>query len=290
MSKRISSDFKEKLKYFLIIFLVVLGKVFFETLGRGSVDPLVVLLEVLLSLAFSYFIFTAVDLKDFSLTSLQNIFAIIMIIFTLGVMISYRFISFGMFFAVLLSSVMVLLAQRFYLVPIAVSVAFFISLLDGKSYLQSNAMSCIPAAISVSCVFLSAQIKESALWKKLVFTASQVAMIASVIRVYYKYRFAMTVHSFFAQKWDTIASFVSVIILLILVVYTIKKKRCIGEAFGYFSAAAFAVPSMFMDTNFPMVSGMSLLMIITLFGKEGMPAHEIFTKAVDYFKIKLKKN
>lgn len=290
MLKNGSKDFKEKIKFLLLLVLVVLSKVFFESIENGITEPKNIILAAAAGFAFSVYIIKVLTKEAFNLFTVQSLFAIITLVLTLGVVISHRLISAYSLCSVLLASVMLLLAQHFYLLPVAAVLSVGIMLLENRPEIQSITMSCVPSVIGISCVCLSEELKKSAVWKKIVFAVSNLIMIASAVKVFYIFRFTVTVHSFVIQIWDSFASFAAIIILAVLAVWAIKTKKSIGEIFGYIVVAAFGIVPTFMEMKYVFVSAMAMFMMLTACAKDGMTADVLFDTAADFLKSKAKKN
>ncbi len=280
MLKNGMKDFKENIKFLPILAVVMLSKIFFEAIESGMTEPRNIVVEIAAGLVFSFYMITALTRKSFGSFTVQSIFAILTVALLLGVVISYRLISFEVLFTVCFASFVIIASQHFYLLPVAAALSLLISFADTMPYIQSAVIICAPAAVAVSCVCLSDELKESAVWKKLVFAAEGLVLFAAAARVLYIFKFTITVHSFVTQIWSSIALLVAAIILLVFAVYAIKSKKSIGEVFGYFVAAAFGVVPAFMDMKYAFLSASVMLMMITLFVREGKTAESLFSSLI----------
>ena len=289
MLKNISWDTKDKLKVMLILFLVTLSKMFFESIENGFTSAFQIVLAIVTSLAFAVFIAISVDEKGFGLASAQGFSAAATVAVALGIVMSYRLISRESMYALLFASVMVLLAQRFYLLPVAAALGFVVSLFPNRLDIYSVAMSGIPAAIGVSCICLSEKIKESPIWEKIVFAVIQLFMIVTASRVFEMHRGIMTFHNVKTQMWDSAVSLVCIIVFIMLAVYFAVKKRNVGEIFGCVAIAAFGIVPITMEMKYVFASAMAMLMALTVVLKEGSAAEMFFDAAVKSVGKKIKK-
>lgn len=289
MLKDISWDTKEKIKISLILFFALLSKSFFESIENGYVEPVDIILQIAACLAFTAFLITTLTDRGLNLKSAQGVLAVIMVIITLGIVISYRLISEEMLYSVLFSSVMIMLAQKLYLLPVAALLGFAVSLAESMPEIHSIAISGIPAAVGVSLVYLSDKIKNSALWKKIVFVGIELFMVYTVVSVLETKTGMMTFHNVKTQMWDSVASLAAIIILVALAIFSIVNKRTAGEALGYIAAAVFGVLPITMEMEYAFVSAMSMFMMLVAVAKDGMTADMFFEKTVESVRAKIKK-
>lgn len=289
MLKNISKETKENLKIVPVVFLVMLAKIFFETIENGLTSPAEICLSVAAALAFTAYTFSVITEKGFQRISAQSIFVVATLVITLGFVVSYRLISMHVLMAVLFASLMIIFSQRFCTLPVAALLSVLFAVTENRAEINSLAMNCVPAAIGVSLVYLSDKIKGSKAWQKIVLAVAELIMIASAVRVLYVFRFTITFHSFVTQMWDSIASFVAIAVLVILAVISAAKRKTAGEVFGYLSVAVFGVFPTFMDMKFPLVSAMTMFMMLTACAKEGMTADSVYDNAVKSISSKFKK-
>lgn len=280
MLKNISWDTKEKTKVSLILFFAVFSKIFFETLKVGMNQAEDIFIAAAAAIIFVVYFMTAVTDKAFRLCSAQGISVALMVIAVLSIIISFRLISREMLYSVIFSSVMILMAQHFYLLPVAALFGIVILFLENMPGIQSVLMSGVPAAIGVSCVCLSKQVKDSAIWKKIYFAVVELVMILTAAKAFSSRSNIMVFHNLKTQIWDSAASFAAIILFAALAVFAVKKGRTAGEFFGYIVVAAFGVMPMFMEMKYVLVSAMAMFMTVVVVSKEGNLADIVFDDIV----------
>lgn len=288
MLKNISWDTKDKIKVSLLLFLLVEGKIFFESLGSGLITLPLVLLAFAAGVAFTAFLLQNITEKGMKFFSAQGVIIALTVILALGVVISYRFVSRETILILLSASIMVICAQKLYLMPIAIALGAVTVFNVLGSIHDFVGLSCVPAAIGVSCVCLSAEIKQSAIWKKILFAVFELALIALAVKAFYNRRFTISVDSLFFQAWDTIASFFAVIILVVLIVYSIINNKNIIEIFGYIAVAAFGMVSMATEVIYVLPSAMAMFMMLAAVTKEGFTADVAADEAIKLISSKIK--
>ncbi len=276
MLKSSSENLKKNLKFIPVVFLLIMGKTFFETVENGLVSAAEIVLVVVMSLVFSLFLLNCLNEKSFSLTSPQSYFIIATLIVSLGFVISYQLISREILWATIIALILNLICRNIHLLPVAAVISVVVSLYETFPIVSISAMTAVPAAVGVACVYNSDKLKNSEVWKKIIFAGSVAVMIASAIKIFNVNRFNITFHSFKAQIWDSIPSFIVIAIILALFVYSIKAKKGIAQTFGYLAVAAFCIVPTFMDMKFPIVSAMTAFMMLVACSGEGTAADELF--------------
>lgn len=292
MLKNIAWDTKEKKIAAVVFTAVVCGQLFFETMRVGFNEIWHILIIAAAGVAFSIFFITSIEGKWNRLFSAQGIIAAITIIAALGLAESHEVSNATIegVYAMLISSVMLLVAQKIYLLPVAAAIGIVMAISDKHPDIQSVTMFSIPAAIALSCVSCSDKFKELAIWEKIIFALSHVVMLASFGHVIIYLRLhTITLNSFITQVWDSIVSAVAVVILLFLTVATVIKRRSIVQAFGYLLLAILSVIPMFMEMKYALISAMPMFMVLLFASKEGSVADEVFNGIIGLLNPKSKK-
>lgn len=283
--KNISGNTKNRIITTVILFLAVAVKIFFDSASNGLLTAELIATAAVTSVAFAAFIAVSFSEKGFNSLSGQSVLGAMAVLLAMGIVISYRLASRETLVFVLMASVAVICAQHFNLLAVAALIGVYAAF-ENYDY---AAVSFIPAALGASLICLSAEVKNSAVWKKIVFAALNIVMICAEGYALHMRRYTITFHSLKTQIWDSFGVFAAVIILLALAVYAIIKKRPIGEIFGYVVAAGFGFIPAMMDMTFALSSAAGMFMMLTAAAKNGTAAELASDGAVNAIKSKLKK-
>lgn len=286
MIKNVAWDTKDKKISAVIFTFIFLGLLFFETMRANYIEtsymyiPFIAVTGIL----FSLFFITSIEGKWNRIFSAQGLISVATVVVVLGMTISEKTTSTkeGLH-ALFITSIVVLLAQNFYLLPVAAAIGAVISAMAEKPEIQSTAISCIPAAIGVSCICLSEKLKDSAIWKKIIFALIQLVMFASYGYILYSRMYTITLHNLITEVWDSVASLIAVVVLFALVIFGLIKKKTIGEIFGCFALALMGIVPMFMQMKIVFISAMGMYMVLLAASKEGSVADEVFNDTVKLF-------
>jgi len=291
MIKNVAWDTKEK-KISAVIFTVIfLSLYFFETM-RASFNEITEILFIALGgILFSLFYITSIEGKWNRLFSAQGIIAVATVVVTLGMAESYSIgttTTAGMLI-MFVAPVFLFMVQKIFFVPVVAIVSVVMASMITKPDIQMMVLTCIPAAIGMSCISFSKEIKESAIWKKIIFAVSQIAMLVSYGYTVYCRRFTITFHSLKTEVWDSVASFIAVIVLLVFAVYALKNKKPAFEIIGYLVIALTGIVPMFMEMKYAFFSAMAIYMVMLRASKEGSLADDVFNDTVKLFNPKNRK-
>lgn len=293
MIKNVAWDTKEKKISAIIFALIFSSLLFFETMRANFIETsyLYILYAAAAGILFSLFFVTNIEGKWNRVFSAQGILSVATVIVTLGMTLSHRMgtTSKEGFFSLLFTSAVVLLAQNFYLLPVTAVIGAVMSSMASKPEIQSLTLSCIPAAIGISCICLSPKLKDSAIWKKIVFVLVQPVLFASFAYTIYCHRFVITFHSLMTEMWDSAASAIAVVVLFALAVFALIKKKSAGEIFGYLAVALMGVVPMLMEMKYVFLSAMGMYMVLHAASKEGSVADEVFNDTVKFLDPRNKK-
>ncbi len=272
MLKNISWDTKDKIKISLLIFLAVEGKMLFETVEMGLIRTPVILIALAAGAAFTLFLLFNITEKSVKSLSAQGVFVALTVIFALGALITYKFVSKETLLVLLLASVMAICAKKLYLLPVAVAFGVVTVFNVFGEIHDFIGLSCIPAVIGISCVCLSSEIKQSSVWKKIVFAVLELALTALAVKSFYNRRFTVSLASLFSHVWDTIGAFIAALIFVALIVYSVVNSKNIIEIFGYTAVASFGIVTMAMESVHALSSAMTMFMVLASVSKEGSSA------------------
>lgn len=291
MLKNIAWDTKDKKSAAIIFAVIISGQLFFEVMRVGYNSITEILLVALAAISFSLFFITTIEGKWNRIFSAQGIAAALTVVSALGLANSFEVgnSTFEGVYTMLAASVMLLLVQKIYFLPVVAIIGFVMSLLTEQPLIQSITIFALPASIGLSCVYYSGELKDFAVWKKIIFIVSQIVMLAAFGYTIFCRRYTITFHSFITEAWDSLFSMIAVIILICFAVKTIIKKECIIRAFGYLLPALLSMVPMFMEKKYALISAMTLFMFILFASKEGSVADEIFDNIVYRLKPKNKK-
>lgn len=281
MIKNIAWDTKEK-KISAVIFMFIIScMLFFEVMRSGHIEITDILLVVAAGVLFSLFFISSIEGKWGRIISAQGIISVLTVIVTFGMTVSQNTSSTTeCFFVVFFASLLYLLAQNIYLLPVSAIIGAVLALLATKPEMQTVAMSCIPGIIGISFIGFSEKLKDSAIFKKIIFAVSQLVVLASYGYVVYCRRFMISLHSLITQVWDTAASFIAVVILITFAVYAIKNKKSVFEFIGYLVVALTGIIPMFMEMKYAFFSATAMFMVLLVASKEGSLADDVFNDAV----------
>ncbi len=284
MIKNTKWDTKTKIKTAIIIFVSVLAAIFYVGAGKEWISTNMLLTLLGASVTFSAFIALTVKSEACTLKSAQGITALIAIFFVLGIVVSNNFLVHEILLMLLFAPLMLICSQFVVLTPVAAAISVLLVLkYDGV------AVMCLPAVVGSSLIYLSSSVKESALWKKLLFAVSELVIIGATVYSFWLRRYFLTVHSFVTDIWDSLGLAVAVIFLAAIAVFTIIKKRPFGEILGCIAAAAFAVVPMFMYYAYSLPASAAMLMIFPIICQNGLPAEELLSKAMNFIGSKIKR-
>ena len=284
MMKNIQWDIKTKILTALILFLAVFTAIFFESTSRDWISSKMLVTQLAASVAFSAYILTTADEKTFSLKSVQGFATLLMIAFVFVVGLWRRYYNHDMLRMLFYASTLLICSQTTVLTPVAALISVYLALkLDGVAVI------CLPAVVGASLIYLSSSVKDSALWKKILFAVSELTIIAAMVCSFYKRRFFLSVHSLVTEVWDSAGLIIAVVFLIALAVVSIIKKRPLGEVFGCIVAAGFAVVPMFMYNAIAIPASSAMLMLLPVVCGSGTLAEEMCENAFCKIKSKLKK-
>lgn len=279
MSKTNLSSKKNKIITAVFILLATFSKVLFEFAGKEYLQPGLIALAVLTSIAFTAFFVTAMNEKGFSFLSGQGIFGTIALIMVFFVMMSFRLVDERHTFLILLVSIALLCSQKVVTLPVSAAIVIYMVF---KS--ENFVLACAPAVILGSTVYLSSELKGSAVWKKIVFALCELIVLGSLVYEYYVHRFLYNTHALITQLWDSAGSVVAVIFLVAFAVYAIKAKKSVLEITAYIIAAVATAIPVTMTMMFPIASASCMFMALTLACQKSSAAEELTDKLFSSFK------
>ncbi len=294
MIKNIAWDTKDK-KISAVIFTMIFSSLlFFETMMANYSGIIDVLLVAAAAILFSLFFITSIEGKWNRIFSAQGITAVLTVVVTLGMAITQKTTSTKEgFYTLLVASLLLFMAQNFYLLPVSAVIGAVLSAFVTKPEIQTVAMSCIPGIIGVSFISFSEKLKDSAVVKKIIFAVSQVVMFAAYGYTVYCRRFMISFHSLITEVWDSVALLVAVVIFVLFAVYALKKKAII-EFIGHIVVAVAGIVPMFMEMKYAFFSAMVIYMYMLYVTKEGSVADDVFADTLKLLdpkkrKVKIKK-
>ncbi len=284
MIKNTQWDTKTKIKTAIIIFVATLASIFYVGAGKDWTSSTMLLTQLGACASLAAFIVVTIKSDACTLKSAQGITSLIAVLFVFGVLISNRFLTHEILLMLLYAPLMLICSQFVVLTPVAAAISVLLVLkYDGV------AVMCLPAVVGSSLIYLSSSVKESALWKKLLFAVSELVIIGAMVYSFWLRRYFLTVHSFVTDIWDSLGLAVAVIILAAIAVFAIIKKRPFGEILGCIAAAAFAVVPMFMYYAYSLPASAAMLMIFPIICQNGLPAEELLSKAMNFIGSKIKR-
>lgn len=279
MSKTNLSSKKNKIIASVLILLATFSKVLFEFAGKEYLKPGLIALAVLTTVAFTAFFVTAMNEKGFSFFSGQGIFGTISLVMVFFVMMSFRLVDERHTFLVLMVSIALLCSQKVVTLPVSAAIVIFMVF---KS--ENFVLSCAPAVLLGSSVYLVSEIKGSAIWKKIVFALCELVVLGSLVYEYYIHRFLYNTHAIITQLWDSAGSVVAVIFLVAFAMYAIKAKKSIIETIAYIVAAVATAIPVTMTMMFPIASASCMFLALTLACQKSSAAEELTDKIFDKLK------
>ncbi len=284
MVKNTQWDTKTKIKTAIIIFAAVFAAIFYAGAGKEWISANMLLTQLAAVVAFTAYVVLTVKADAYSLKTPQGIYALIAVFWVLGIVVSNKYLAHEILWMLLYAPLMLICSQFAVLTPVAAAISVFVALKhDGV------AVMCLPAVIGASLIYLSSSVKESALWKKLLFAVSELVIIGATVYSFWLRRYFLTVHSLVTDIWDSLGILFAVIFLIAIAVVSIKNKRSLGEIFGCVAAAGFAVVPMFMYYAYSLPASAAMLMVFPVICQKGLPAEELSTKAIKFICSKIKK-
>lgn len=284
MTKNIQWDIKTKIKTALIMFITIFVGIFYESVSRDWTSSKMIITQVAASAAFAALVAFTVDAKACSLKSAKGIATLVMIAYVFAVIVSRNFFKHEALLMLVFAPLLLICSQVTLLMPVAAVISWFIALKHG-----GVAVMCMPAVVGASLVCLSAQVKDSPVWKKILFAVSEFAVIAAAVFSIYNRRYFLITYALITDIWDSLGIIATVAIFIALAVVSIKKKRSVGEIFGYIASSALAIVIMFMNTDYSLTASCAMLMAVPVICQGGLPAEEIGDKALKTICEKLKK-
>ncbi len=290
MIKNIAWDSKDKKISAVIFTFIISSMLFFEAMRSGRTEITDILIVAAAGVLFSLYFITSVEGKWGRIISAQGIISVLTIVVTFGMTVSQHTTSTeDCFFVVLFASLLFIMAQNIYFLPVSVIISAVLALQVTIPEMQTVAMSCIPGVVGISCIGFSVKLKDSAVWKKIIFAVSQLVALASYGYTVYCHRFMITLHSLITEVWDTAASFIAVVILIAFAVYAIKNKKSVFEFVGYLVVVVTGVVPMFMEMKYAFFSATAMFMVLLWASKEGSLADDVFNDIVKLLNPKNKK-
>lgn len=284
MMKSIQWDIKTKITTAIIVFFAVFTAIFFESTSRDWTSVKMIVTQIAASAAFLAYVLTTANEKSYSLKSVQGFAMVIVIAFALGVGLLRNFYNHDTLRMLFFAPVLLVCSQATVLTPVAALISVYLVFkLDGVAVI------CLPAAVGASLIYLSSYVKESAVWKKILFAVSEFVLIAATVYSFVQRRYFLTVHSLVTEVWDSTGLIIAVLFFAALAVISIIKKRPLGEIFGCIATAGFAVVPIFMHSGISLPASTAMLMVFPVICQNGLPAEEICEKALATIKSKIKK-
>ncbi len=284
MIKNAQWDMKTKIKTFLVLFFTVYVGIFYCAVGKEWDSAKDIVTQLAASLAFSAFVAFTLNEKGNNLFSAQGILMTASVFLTLGVLVSSNNLSSDAIRMMILAPLMLICSQRAVFVPVSA----VLSVVAAVKYSGTAAM-CLPAAAGVSLIYLSEELKNSAVWKKILVAVSEAVIIGAAVYTFWYRRYALTVHSLITEIWDSVALVFAIAVLVGLAVVSIKKKRPITETAGYIISAAFSVVPLFLYSAYSFPTGAVMIMMLTVICQNGLPLEDLGEKSLEFICSKFKK-
>jgi len=274
---------KTKIKTVLILFFTVFAGIFYCAIGKEWDSAKDVIIQFAASLAFSAFVALTLNEKGNKLFSAQGILMTVSVFMTLGVLISNINLSSDVIRMMVFMPLILLCSQKAVLVPVSA----VLSIIVAAKY-SGTAVMCLPAA-GVSLIYLSEELKNSAVWKKILVLVSEAVIIGAAAYAFWYRRYSLSVHSLVTEIWDSLALVFAIAVLVVLAVVSVKKKRPLAETAGYIISAAFSVVPLFMYSTCSFAAGASMIMMLTVVCQNGLPLEELGEKTLKFICSKFKK-
>ncbi len=284
MIKNIQWDTKTKIKTAVILFLTFFAGIFFESVSRDWTSAKMLISQFAAAAAFSAFVLVTAKEKCYSLKSVQGIATVISVVIAFGIVVSRDFYNDDALRMLFFAPVILICSQSVLLMPVAAVISVFAAV----KY-SSTAVAFMPAAVGAALIYLSSSVKESPVWKKILFAVSELAIIGGAIYAFCMHRYSLTVHSLITEIWDSVGLLVAVVLLIALAVVSVKNKRPVGEIFGYVVSAAFAVVPMFLYRAYSLPASAAMFMLFSVICQNSLPAEEFGEKAFKFVCSKFKK-
>lgn len=284
MMKNIQWDTKTKIKTAVIVFITVFAEIFYESVSRDWTSVKMLISQFAAAVAFSAFILVTAKEKSYSLKSVQGMVTVISVALVLGITVSRDFYNDEVLRMLFFAPILLICAQSALLMPVGAVISIFAAV----KY-SGAAVICLPAAAGAALIYLSSSVKESPVWKKILFAVSESAIIAATVYAFYSLRYSLTVHSLITEIWDSLGLLVAVVLFIALAVVSIMRKRPVGEIFGCIISAAFAVVPMFLYRAYALPASAAMLMVFPVICQNGLPAEELGEKALKCVCSKFKK-
>ncbi|MBR4858252.1 MAG: hypothetical protein IKU08_03615 [Clostridia bacterium] len=284
MIKNVQWDMKTKIKTFLVLFFTVFAKIAFWGIGKEWDSGKDIVTQIAASLAFAAFVALTLNEKGNKLFSAQGILMTAATFMTLGVIVSHQNLSSDTIRMLVFMPLILICSQKAVLVPVSA----VLSVVAAAEY-SGTAVMFLSAASGVSLIYLSEELKKSALWKKILVAVSQAVIIGAAVYTFWYRRYSFTVHSLVTELWDSVAIVFSIAVFVILAVVSIKKKRPVTETAGYIISAVFSVVPLFIYSSYAFPAGASMIMMLAVICQNGLLLEELSENALKSVCSKFKK-
>lgn len=284
MIKNAQWDVKTKIKTFLILFLTVFAGIFYFAISKEWDSAKEVVTQFAASLAFSAFVALTLNEKGNSIFSAQGMLMTVSVFLTLGVLVSRVTLSSEAIRMLVFMPLMLICSQKVVLVPVLA----VLSVVAAAEF-SGTAVMCLPAAACVPLIYLSEELKNSPLWKKILVAVSEIAVIGATVYTFWYRRYSFTVHSLVTEIWDSLAIVFAIAVFAALAIDSIKKKRTITETAGYIISAVFSVVPLFIYSSYSFPAGAAMIMTLTVICQNGLPLEEYGENLLKSVCSKLKK-
>jgi len=271
MFKNFSWSIKEKLIAAAILFWLIMSKFMMDAQLSGLSGFGFTLLEVLSAAAFSFLLISSLTEKAFSLKSSQTFFAAMSVAMVAGLCVSLMLVSRESFIVILIMSIMLLCAKKWYLLPVVSVLSIIMSFhLITQSVYNYITLACTPAAICVSLASVSNEIQNSDTSKTkkiigaVVVTLFNLVNLGCVLNTFYSYRFAIAVQNVsLISLFAAVSTVIGVAASLVLAVFAIINKKFI-ESIGYAVLAICGIIPVMMELRINAWSVTALYLALTV--------------------------
>lgn len=284
MIKNTQWDIKTKIKTFLILFFTVFLEIFYFAISREWNSASAIIAQIMAAIAFSVFVAFTTTEKGWKLGSPQGILMALSVILLLGVMASSVDLSTDLHMMMIFTSLMLICSQKIMLVPVSA----VLSVIVAVKYSEIATM-CLPAVTGVSLMYLSEELKKSAVWKKILFAVSETVIIGSAVYTFWYRRYFLNINSLVTELWDSVIAVLVITILVVLIVISIKRKRSVFEIAGYIISAAFSVLPMFIYSSYAFPASVAGVMMLVVICRNGLPMEELGEKSLKFICSKIKR-
>lgn len=269
MIKNAQWDVKTKIKTFLILFFTVFAGIIYFAISREWDSVRDVVTQFAASLAFSAFVALTLNEKGNNLFSAQGMLMTASVFLTLGLLVPGANLSSETIRMLVFMPLMLICSQKAVLVPVFA----VLSVVAAAEY-SGTAIMCLPAAAGVPLIYLSEELKNSPLWKKILVAVSEIAVIGATVYTFWYRRYSYTVHSLVTEIWDSLAIVFAIAVFAVLAIDSIKRKRTITETAGYIITAVFSVVPLFIYSSYSFPAGAAMIMTLTVICQNGLPLEE----------------